>query len=157
VAYYYLASALRRKKDLDGAVAALQEAVRLLPEIDEIRSQMDLVVKERNKRAGMAATPQTDLERLQGKWERVSATKESSIHRAERVVKQIKGSTVTVTSYDGKGKMLQSHKATFRLIRTGKVRTLSYSNVEVVDGPDKGRKGAAGSYIYVLDGDTFYE
>jgi serine/threonine protein kinase len=158
VPYYYLARALRRNKDLDGSVAALREAVRLLPAVAEIRSEFALVTREREKRGGAGSAPRPDLEQLQGNWERVSATDGSPGRGAERVVKEVSGNTETVTWYDGQGKVLRAHKVTIGLARTGKVRTLSYSNMEILGGPGKGQKvNATGSYVYVLDGDTFYE
>ncbi len=158
LAYYFQGEALRDKKDLDGAIAALREAVRLLPAATYVKSLLEQVLKERQTWDGAQASPLADLDRLQGKWELVSATQASPFANSQRAIKEIKGNTETVTFYDGKGKVLRSHKVSIQLAQTGKVRTFSFSNMEVLLGPNKGQKlNVVGTYIYVLDRDTFYE
>jgi serine/threonine protein kinase/tetratricopeptide (TPR) repeat protein len=158
IAHYYLGQALRQKKDLDGAVAALREAVRLSPTDTYAKSLLEVVLKERQKWDGAQAGPKPDLDRLQGKWERVSSTESSPFGNAQRAIKEIKGNKETVTFYDDKGQVVRSHRVSVQLAQTGKVRTFSYTNMEILDGPNKGQKTSGrGSYIYVLDGDRFYE
>ena len=105
-----------------------------------------------------ADKPQSqDLQRVQGKWELVVAQdlKESGVRRA---VKEIKGSRETVTFYGDEGKVLRAHTVDVKLTRHGDLHVFTYSNMEVIDGAEKGAKEAGPySYVYRADDEAFYE
>jgi tetratricopeptide (TPR) repeat protein len=159
VVYFDLGLALLRTNDLDGAIAALRECVRLVPTYAVAQSRLDLMLKEKETWNKPQARTGSELDRLQGKWERFWATEPGPHGNARRAVREINRDTETVTWFDAEGKVLRSHRVTFQLFLSGSVRIFTYSNMEVLDGPDKGQtfKGLLGSYIYVLDQDTFYE
>jgi tetratricopeptide (TPR) repeat protein len=158
-AYLCLGVTLRRKNDLDGAIAAMRECVRLMPTYSAAQSRLDLMLKEKEKWDRPQARTSSDLDRLQGKWERLWATEPGPFGNARRAVKEINRDTEIVTWFDAEGKVLRSQRVTFQLFPSGYIRMFTYSNMEVLDGPDKGQKFKefTGSCIYVLDQDTFYE
>ena len=62
------------------------------------------------------------------------------------------------TGYDDAGKIVEAHSSTFRVQKQGPVRTLSFSNLLVTEGPAKGHhEPAERSYIYRYDGEVFVE
>jgi hypothetical protein len=64
----------------------------------------------------------------------------------------------TVTFYDSKGEVLRRHRVAIKLARIGKLKTFSFSDMEILHGPDKGKRvNVRGSYIYSLQNDSFYE
>jgi hypothetical protein len=84
---------------------------------------------------------QRDAGALQGKWERtIPATGEGPLGKATRVVKEIKGDKETVTYHDAEGKVLYSHRVDFTLSQSGPVRLFTFSNGEVLEGPNKGSR-----------------
>jgi hypothetical protein len=99
-----------------------------------------------------------DLQRMQGKWERVSTTEGGPGGDAARSVKEVRGDRETVTLYGKQGEVLHSHSVAITLARNGAAKTLTYSGMEILDGPGKGQKPAeTATYIYVLANDTIYE
>ena len=105
-----------------------------------------------------ADKPQSqDLQRVQGKWELVVSPdlKESGVRRA---LKEIKGSRETVTFYGDEGKLLRVHTVDIKLTRQGDLHVFTYSNMEVIDGAEKGsREAGPYSYVYRADDESFYE
>jgi serine/threonine protein kinase len=139
----------------DLSIAAFEKANLLYADSPFVASRMSAARIEKAKKE---VWRKADLELLQGKWDRVAATKGSPVGEAARAVKEIKGDKETVTWYDRKGEVLRSHSVAIRLARSGMVKTLSFSDMEILHGPRKGEKlNATGTYIYVLDKDTFYE
>jgi tetratricopeptide (TPR) repeat protein len=156
--YYNIGVTLSYKNDLDGAIAALRESVRLLPTNAAVQTRLELVLKQKESGDKAKARTVSDLDRLQGKWERLWATEPGPYGDSRRAIKDVNRDTETVTFFDAEGKVTRSHRVTIRLDQTGRVRTFSYSDMEVLDGPDKGQKSAGmGSYVYVLNGDALYE
>jgi hypothetical protein len=99
-----------------------------------------------------------DAEAMQGTCERVGTTDDSVLGKAKRAMKEIKGDKETVTWYADDGKVIRSHRVTFKLSASGKVRIFTWSDMEILDGPNKGRKfTATGSYIYRLEKGELYE
>jgi hypothetical protein len=99
-----------------------------------------------------------DVQSLQGKWERVVTTDASILGKAKRAVKEIDGNKETVTWYGDKDQVIRSHRVTFKLAESGNVRTFTYSDMEILEGPGKGTKVAvSGSYVYRIAGDEFCE
>jgi len=105
-----------------------------------------------------ADKPQSeDLQRVQGKWELVVSQdlKENGVRRA---VKEIKGSRETVTFWGDDGKVLRAHTVEIKVTKNGDLHVFTYSNMEVIDGQEKGAKQAGpNSYVYRADDEAFYE
>jgi serine/threonine protein kinase len=155
VFHLHIAECYFRLGSYDQADVAFQKSIALCPHLTIYSEKMSAA---RNKRAAEEAVPKADLEQLQGKWERVSATEGSPLGEATRVVKEINGNKEIVTWYDSNGDVLRSHSVAIKLARSGKVKTFSYSDMEMMHGPAKGQKvNVKGSFIYGLDKDTFYE
>jgi tetratricopeptide (TPR) repeat protein len=115
-----------------------------------------------------AGAPQSDLDRLQGKWEResapteeweqLSATQENPVVRAMRTVAEFRGNTVTVTTYDGRGQVLRAVASEVKLAATGRFKTITYSGESIVDGPGKGQRTESSLvYVYRLEEGFFFE
>jgi hypothetical protein len=99
-----------------------------------------------------------DGQALQGKWERVMTTDTTLLGKAKRAVKEIDGDKETVTWYGDKDQVIRSHRVTFKLAESGNVRTFTYSDMEILEGPGKGTKvDVSGSYVYRIAGDEFCE
>jgi serine/threonine protein kinase len=130
------------------AEAVSQRAATLAPHLSPY--------SERMRATRNAENP--DLAQLQGKWEQVLITEASPDEKDHRVVKEISGNKETVTYYDAKGAVLNSHCVTIKLARIGNIKVFSFSDMEILHGPDKGKRvNSRGSYIYRLHKDTFYE
>lgn len=100
-----------------------------------------------------AAILKEDLRRLQGRWELIFKAQ----GRTVRSVQAIDGNKSTVTRYDEKGAVLEAHTADFTLSISGRTKIFTYSNYEVTAGPAKGKRRSQRSYVYRLDGDSFFE
>ncbi len=95
-----------------------------------------------------------DLAKIQGRWSRTGKDQTGNSYRG---LKEITGNKETVTfSLDGDVKHV--HTVDFKLDRTGKVRTFTYSNMEITEGPNKGVivEGDR-TYIYAVKGNHFVE
>jgi eukaryotic-like serine/threonine-protein kinase len=112
--------------------------------------------------------PQSDLDRLQGKWERVSAppeaweqlsaSQENPVVRATRTVTEFRGNTVTVTTYDARGEVLRAVAEEVKLAAIGKLKTITYSGETIIDGPGKGqRRETSVVYVYRLEEGFLFE
>jgi hypothetical protein len=93
-----------------------------------------------------------DAQALQGQWQRVSTTDKSVLGKAKRAVKEIKGDKETVTWYDEKDMIIRSHRVTFKLSESGRVRVFTWSDLEFLDQTGKWQKAAVrGSYVYRIE------
>lgn len=107
---------------------------------------------------GDAGGPEADAKALQGRWERVMTTDVGGLGKGTRAVKEVRGDKETVTYYGADGGVIRSHRVTFKLSESEPVRVFTYSGLEVLDGPGKGRKSSAsGSFVYRLDRGEFVE
>lgn len=97
-----------------------------------------------------------DMALVQGRWERkVTGNTEGPV---VRVTKEIKGNKEVVTYYDKDGKVTRQHQVNFILDTAGPVKLFTYSNQEVLQGPDKGQKyPGTVSYIYRVNQREFGE
>jgi hypothetical protein len=101
-----------------------------------------------------ADATERDLAALRGKWEMTVRTRDGTI----RSVQTIDGTTSTVDRYGGRGELIQSHTAHFKLNITDQVRVFTYFDLEVTAGSRKGVKFKGPlSFIYVLERDTWVE
>src|SRR5204863_7220869 len=80
----------------------------------------------------------------------------------QRVMKQVKGSSETVITYDAQGRAIHSQTADFRLSRAGGVPVYTYSAARVTasagDEEEKEKKAQGPrSYLYKVRGTNFYE
>lgn len=97
-----------------------------------------------------------DLALVQGTWERV--VKGRTEGPVARVVKEVRGNKEIVTYYDEAGKVVRQHKVDFVLDSAGAVKVFTFSNQEILEGPDKGRKyPGTVSYIYRVSPREFGE
>jgi serine/threonine protein kinase len=136
----------------DLAIASFEKATSLYANSKYLARRMGAA---RSEKAKEEAWPVSDLKLLQGKWE---TTEGSAVGEAARSVKEIKGNKETVTWYDRKGAVLRSRRVVIRLAKSGTAKTFSFSEMEILDGPNKGQMlNETGTYIYALDKDTFYE
>jgi len=81
--------------------------------------------------------PEEDYQILQGKWIRSDQDSKGSPLRVEQ---EISKKISKVTMYDRNGKLLHSHQAQFRLQRMSDVLLFTFFDLEVLEGPNKGRK-----------------
>ncbi|HZN64473.1 MAG TPA: TIGR03067 domain-containing protein [Tepidisphaeraceae bacterium] len=106
--------------------------------------------------AAAADTPAEDLLAVQGKWEREEPPGSDAPYR--RVVKEVKGNEEVVTYYRADGSVWRSHRAQFKLSRSGDVKVFTFSNVQITEGDGKGSKyQGASSYIYLATDRQFKE
>jgi hypothetical protein len=103
---------------------------------------------------GADQASKANLALVQGKWERKPAGNEVRL-----AVKEIDGTTETVTFYGQGDKILRKHRVEFRLDRKGPVNVFTYFNGEILDGENKGEKFPTNpeSYIYRVDKKEFVE
>lgn len=97
-----------------------------------------------------------DMAKVQGRWERDLFGPASE--RTGRAVKDISGNHETITLYDLEDHITHRHKVEFKLEMAGAVKLFTFTNLEVTDGSDKGRKTPGPiSYIYRVDAKQFVE
>jgi|SRR5688572_1312352 len=105
--------------------------------------------------AAIARGDDAELKRLQGRFERTFTNKAGVQFRT---IKDVAGDQSTVTTFDDVGNIVEEHRSTFKVEKRGSVNVLSFFNVVVTAGPEKGSTDpATRSYIYRLDGDNFAE
>jgi len=117
--------------------------------------------QEASKAQGVS-TPEEDLARMQGTWERTgtpaAGQAAGQAEAMRRAVKVIEGNRETVTFYGEGDKVLNAHKVEFKLERYGPVKIFTYYNLEVIGGPNKGQhRPQEQRYIYQIAGDRFCE
>lgn len=100
------------------------------------------------------AAAKAELAGMQGRWER-EAAQDAPYRRAS---KEINGDKETITFYDADGKVIYQHRVDFKLSKIGELNVFTYSNLQVLDGPNKGQKSpGSASYLYRVRGDKFIE
>ena len=110
---------------------------------------------------GRQTQAQRDLAMLQGWWEQVPEEPGAGSPR-QRVVKQVKGNSETVITYDAQGRAVYSQTADFRLSRDKGVPMYTYSAARVTasagDEEEKAKKvQGPRSYLYKVRPANFYE
>jgi len=96
-----------------------------------------------------------ELKRLEGRFERY-ATNAGGVRF--RTVRDVVGDQSTVSTFDDVGNLVESHTSTIKVEKRGPVRVLSFFNLLVTAGPNKGHTQLGTStYIYRLEGDVFTE
>lgn len=95
------------------------------------------------------------LKPMEGSWERRVPNPAGLVFR---IVKEVHGSDSVVSMYDDVGKLVESHKSQIKAEKRGPVLVLTFSKIEVTEGPRKGVvEEAPRSYIYRIEGDVFVE
>ena len=106
-------------------------------------------------RAADSAPPE-DLRTVQGRWEREEPSDSKASYR--RATKDIRGNKETVTYYDASGNVVRRHKVDFTVSRMGDVKVFTYTQMEVLDGPQKGTTMPGPvSYVYWANDKFFRE
>jgi len=101
-------------------------------------------------------TAPDDMQKVQGRWERDLFGPAGE--RTGRALKEITGNHETITLYDLEDRITHRHKVEFKLEMAGQVKLFTFSNLEVTDGSDKGRRTPGPiSYIYRVDPKQFVE
>ena len=97
----------------------------------------------------------TELKRIGGRFERHFQNAAGITFRS---VKDVDGDQSTVTTFDDVGNVIESHGSTIKVEKRGPVRVLSFFNLVVTAGPDKGHvELGTSSYVYRMEGDVFTE
>jgi hypothetical protein len=117
-----------------------------------------LQADEPDKKAARAKEDEAlkkDLEKMQGKWE---GRRTGPDGKEYRLLKEIKGNKETVSYLGDKDQVEISWSVDFKLERSGKARVFRYSNMKLLEGPNRGQevKGES-SYIYRVTDDYFFE
>jgi hypothetical protein len=99
--------------------------------------------------------PGTELERLAGAWE--STFRDPTGRVTMYKVKEIRGTTETVTWYRPDGSVFQVNRVEFRLEERGPNKVFRYFNGWVTNGPGPGQPFPPGEYLYTLEGNTWTE
>jgi hypothetical protein len=122
----------------------------------EARSAQPDAAKGETGRSLASGETRDDLALVQGTWERLVKGKAEG--PVARVVKEIKGNKETVTYYDDAGKVTRQHRVDFVLDSAGPVKIFTFSNQEILEGPDKGRRyPGTVSYVYRVGPREFAE
>ncbi|MFK7777572.1 MAG: hypothetical protein QM501_05565 [Gimesia sp.] len=99
--------------------------------------------------------PEEDYQILQGKWIRSDQNSKGSPLRIEQ---KFTNKISTVSIYDRNGKLLHSHQAKFRLQRTPDTSLFTFFDLEVLAGPNKGRKQKTPlTYVYRVKDNRFIQ
>src|SRR6478735_5177119 len=88
-------------------------------------------------RAADDAATAAEMARLAGRFER---TVKNEAGTEFRVVKDVAGDQSTVTTYDDVGQVVTAHTSTFKVEERAGLRVLTFFNLKVTAGPDKGRE-----------------
>jgi len=96
-----------------------------------------------------------ELKRISGRFERYFKNAAGTTFRA---IKDVVDDQSRVTTVDDVGNVVEAHTSTIKVEKRGPVRVLSFFNLTVTAGTQKGHvEPATNSYIYRLEGDTFTE
>ena len=99
---------------------------------------------------------ESDLLQVQGRWEREEPPNSDAPYRS--AVKEVSGEEEIVTYYRADGSVWRSHRAQFKLSRSGGVKVVTFSNVQISEGDGKGsRFPGPSSYIYAATDKQFKE
>ena len=105
--------------------------------------------------AALADENADELKRLEGRFERTFTNQAGTVFR---VVKDVVGDQSLVTTYDDVGNVISAHTSTIKVDKRGPVRVLSFFNLLVTAGPEKGHtQPGTASYIYRFDGEIYSE
>jgi hypothetical protein len=105
--------------------------------------------------ATSALGDEEELKRHQGRFERNFT---NAAGAAFRSVREVVGNQSTVKTFDDMGNLLDAHVSTIKAEKQGQVHVLSFFNLLITAGPNKGHTDpATRSYIYRIDGDNFAE
>jgi hypothetical protein len=105
--------------------------------------------------ASLADDKADEIKRLQGRFERTFTNAAGTMFRT---VQDIVGDQSTVTAYDDVRNVVAAHTATIKVEKRGSVRVLSFFNLVVTAGAEKGHtEPGTSSYIYRFDGSVFSE
>jgi hypothetical protein len=104
---------------------------------------------------GLVPAPADDLERIQGLWTR---TERTGLFAKQRVNKEVKGDTETVTYYDSSDEVASAHTVKIELYRAGPLKIFAFRDQTFTAGPNEGEKHQGPvAYVYKVVGDTFIE
>tara|TARA_R110002111_G_scaffold117466_2_gene179471 strand:- start:41705 stop:42160 length:456 start_codon:yes stop_codon:yes gene_type:complete len=99
--------------------------------------------------------PEEDYQILEGRWVRNDQDAKGSPLRVEQEISQ-KISKLRV--FDKNGKLVHAHQAPFRLQRMSDANLFTYFDLEVLDGPNKGRQQKAPqSFVYRIKEGQFIQ
>ena len=91
------------------------------------------------------------LAKVQGKWQRDEPSDSPADYR--RAQKHIQGNRETVSYLNASGQIVRQHRVNFRLEKMGDVNIFTYTDMEIIAGPQKGTKMPGPvSYIYAVGG-----
>jgi hypothetical protein len=114
-----------------------------------LRGKADVVL------GGPGGSNRSDLELLAGRWE--ATFRDPAGRLVMRKIKEIDGTTETVTWYQTDGRVFQINRVEFRLETRGDTKTFRYFNGWILNGPGAGQPFPDGEYIYTLEGDVWME
>jgi hypothetical protein len=138
-----------------GIAAEAEKAVEAVTESAAVSAEASPSTTEDADESPFRAAPQADLDAVQGLWER---TEKSGFFSSQRLTKQIRGDSETVTTHDSSGNVVSEHTVKIRLGRAGPIRVFLYSGQEFTEGPQAGTKlKGTQAYVYKVVGDTFVE
>ncbi|QDT94217.1 hypothetical protein [Gimesia algae] len=99
--------------------------------------------------------PEEDYAAIAGIWVRNDQDAKGSPLRVEQ---ELTRQLSKVTVYDRLGRRVHQHQAKYRLQRMSDARLFIYYDLEVVEGPNKGRKSPAPqSFVYRIKDDRFIQ
>lgn len=99
--------------------------------------------------------PEEDYEAIAGIWVRNDQDAKGSPLRVEQ---ELTRNLSKVTVYDRLGRRVHQHQAKYRLQRMSDANLFVYYDLEVLEGPNKGRKSPAPqSFVYRIKNDRFIQ
>ena len=105
--------------------------------------------------AAAEPAPEEDYEAVAGIWVRNDQDAKGSPLRIEQ---ELTRDLSKVTVYDGLGRRVHQHQAKYRLQRMSDANLFVYYDLEVLEGPNKGKKSPAPqSFIYRIKADRFIQ
>lgn len=99
--------------------------------------------------------PEEDYQILAGKWVRNDQDSKGAPLRVEQ---EISHKISKLRVYDKNGKLVHAHQAKFRLQRMSDANLFTYFDLEVLEGPNKGkRQKAPRSFVYRVKQNQFIQ
>lgn len=124
--------------------------------------------QEKKPDAGSAGKPATqakspaddgakrDLAMVQGTWEHEMRDRDGKVRG--RLIKHVQGNKEMVIQEGAEGKVTAAWRADFEVFRAHGVRLFRFRDLEVLEGPNKGRKMSGPHvYVYRITEDAFTE
>jgi hypothetical protein len=103
----------------------------------------------------LVPAPAEDLEAIQGVWSR---TERVGLFGKQRMTKEIKGDTESVTIYTSSGEVSSAHTVKVELRRAGPIKVFMFKDQTFTAGPNQGQTmDATIGYVYKVVDDTFIE